>query len=277
MILQFKKFLYKWIYDYNFHYKKIARTGLSFEDYLCFKYRKGCINDKISETSLLQTKIKRTNSYWYTQTVLEIFDEEIYKFTSSINNPLILDCGSNIGISIIYFKNLYPDARIIGFEPDKEMFDICQYNCQQFNLNDVNLVNAAVWSENTELNFLADGALGGHLTLDDKNLISTKVNAVKLSSYLDQKIDLLKMDIEGAEYEVLKSCKDDLGNVQNLFVEYHSFRNDSQKLDEILNILSEAGFRYYIKEAWQNMKKPFVDYPNVHNMDSQLNIFAYRI
>jgi FkbM family methyltransferase len=279
MILKIKLFLYKWIVDYYIiyiNYRRIKWIGLDYKDYLCFKHRGKCINDKISETKLFQIQIQRSNSFWYTQSVLEIFEDEVYKFNTPNNSPTIIDCGANIGLSIIYFKRLYPNANITAFEPDPDIFDLCKYNCNQFNLQDVEIVNAAVWKENTEMTFFADGALGGNIMAEGKNNTGTKVKAEKLSSYLDRPIDFLKIDIEGAEYEVLKSCKDLLGNVQNLFVEYHSFQNQDQILDDLLRILSDAGFRYYIKEAWVSMKKPFVDSVLERNMDLQLNIFAYR-
>ena len=58
----------------------------------------------------------------------EIFEQEIYKFEANVDNPYIIDCGTNIGSSIIYFKELYPNASIIGFEADPEVYKICKKN-----------------------------------------------------------------------------------------------------------------------------------------------------
>src|ERR1700693_4874079 len=54
----------------------------------------------------------------------EIFIRQDYIFVSRRPDPLIIDCGSNIGMSILYFKRRYPKARIIGFEPDPATFDM---------------------------------------------------------------------------------------------------------------------------------------------------------
>ena len=54
----------------------------------------------------------------------EIFRKGAYLFHTDKKQPLILDCGSNIGMSILFFKMLYPGARIIGFEPDPDTFEI---------------------------------------------------------------------------------------------------------------------------------------------------------
>jgi hypothetical protein len=101
------------------------------------------------------------------------------------------------------------------------------------------------------------------------------VRTARLRNYLTTPIDFLKLDIEGVEYEVLKDCKDLLPNVKNLFIEYHVMAEEEQKLDEILSWVSAAGFRYYIKEAWDNVTHPFMkDYKDYYQM--QLNIFCYR-
>lgn len=65
------------------------------------------------------------------------------------------------------------------------------------------------------------------------------------------------MDIEGAETEVLKDCENSLKNVNNIFIEYHSFIDKEQNLDLVLSILAKNGFRYFVKSAVHN-KYPFL-------------------
>src|SRR5271169_1281292 len=60
----------------------------------------------------------------------EIFLTGDYFFSTTTSSPNILDCGSNIGMSILYFKNLYPDARILGFEPDPDTFGMLRRNVE---------------------------------------------------------------------------------------------------------------------------------------------------
>lgn len=60
-----------------------------------------------------------------------------------------------------------------------------------------------------------------------------------------------------------------------MFIEYHSHPKESQQLAEILKILTSAGFRYYIKEAYVP-KAPFIQRPTLDGLDLQLNIYAMR-
>jgi hypothetical protein len=101
------------------------------------------------------------------------------------------------------------------------------------------------------------------------------VETARLSRYLTRPIDLLKLDIEGAETDVLQEAADQLANVRNLFVEYHSFVGKPQRLEELLGIMRRADFRVYIHSP-QIYDSPFRRRIIYQGMDLQLNIFGYR-
>ena len=205
----------------------------------------------------------------------EIFEQQIYKFKNKKRKPLIIDCGANIGLSVLYSKKLYPESQVIAFEPDTKVFQVLQKNVDEFELSDVKLIDKAVWSSETTLEFMPEGADGGRITQMEPDKEKYQVQTVRLREYLNQPVDFLKLDIEGAETEVIKDCQDLLVNVENFFVEYHSFVNEPQTLHVIINILSEAGYRLHIHPPVTS-PQPFY-HRNVHfGMDMQLNIFAFR-
>ena len=118
--------------------------------------------------------------------------------------------------------------------------------------------------------------MGGSIENTYKKQRPAIVETVRLADYLTQKTDMLKLDIEGAEYTVLKDCSHLLKHVENLFVEYHSYINKEQHLDDILHILKSNGFRYHLKESYSR-KSPFTDRNLIcENMEMAINIFAYR-
>jgi hypothetical protein len=95
-----------------------------------------------------------------------------------------------------------------------------------------------------------------------------------LNQFLDRDVDFLKIDIEGNELEVLKSCSESLKNVSKIFLEYHSFKDSSQELSELLKILENNHFRYFLNSATQRTK-PFAFKSN-EAMDLQVNIYAWK-
>ncbi|MCF8236486.1 MAG: FkbM family methyltransferase [Bacteroidales bacterium] len=207
----------------------------------------------------------------------ELFVRKNYEFEAHRKDPLIIDCGANIGLSIIFFKELYPECKIIAFEADSNVFNTLQRNVESFGYKDVILHNRAVWVEDTELAFHAEGSWGGSVirTNDVGVEHNSTVKSVRLLNYLFQNIDFLKIDVEGAESNILKDCAESLDKVEHLFFEYHSFSKEPQELHDLLAILHKNGFRYHIKEA-SPKNSPFIDRWETRRMDSQLDCFAYR-
>lgn len=205
----------------------------------------------------------------------EIFVENCYAFTPRSNTPRILDLGANIGLSILFFKKEYPGAEIEALEADPAIFHYLQKNVRGNGFSDVQLFNNAAWYENTTLEFQVEGADGGRIA---KSVGGHVINVTAIDMYefmSDRHYDLLKMDIEGAEVDVVRRCRDKLFNVDHLFVEYHSVVNEKQRLDELLEILTSVGFRYHIHSP-NPAKSPFISINQIVNYDMLLNVFAWR-
>ncbi len=204
----------------------------------------------------------------------EIFVGRCYEFTEPPAPDLILDVGANIGLSTRFFLGRYPSARVVAFEPDPALFACLERNVAEFGPDRVELQQAAVWREAGELPFYAEGADGGRLSAGPEATLT--VPAVTLDRWLDaERIDLLKIDVEGAEGEILESIAGRLGAVQRLFVEYHSQPGEPQRLDRILAIFGSAGMRYHVQPVLIS-PRPFAEVHVVNGFDLQLNLFAWR-
>ena len=84
------------------------------------------------------------------------------------------------------------------------------------------------------------------------------VNAARLKDYLTQRVDFLKIDIEGAEYQVMKDIQDRLHLVDHLFLEYHGTFEQNAELNELFDMVTRAGFTYYIRQAIEKHAYPFI-------------------
>jgi len=267
------KLFFKLIFKDLYHLlrRKNGRVFLK----LIFKYGNKS-RHQTEKVNFLSYKITVPDCLSFIWQFKEIFTDESYKFKSDNLTPVIYDCGANIGISCLFFKSIFPKARIKAFEADPKIAEILSKNLNENNIKDIELFPAAVWINNNGIEFGLEGADASSI-YSNKNKV--KVNSVRLKELIEteQQIDMLKIDIEGAETEVLKDCKSSLGNVKNIFIEYHSFINKQQTLDEILQILNSSGFRYFIKQE-ADRKRPFLNRINKNNpeMDLQINIFGYR-
>lgn len=229
-----------------------------------------------SSVTFLGKSLKYSDNEAFIGMINEIFVKKNYMFNSDNDTPVIIDCGANIGLSTIFFKQIYPKSKIICFEPDPKIFEMLKYNLTQFNYSDIQIFNKAVWIRNEKLSFQTDNSWGGKIVSNEiENSIN--IDAIDLNSFLDQKVDFLKIDIEGAEYEVIINCKDLISkNVKNIFFEWHSFSNKEQVLGCLLNFFEKSNFRYHLKEA-SPKGAPFIEKRTDQHMDTQIDCFIYKV
>jgi FkbM family methyltransferase len=211
---------------------------------------------------------------------IEIFLKKVYNFNSENKHPYIVDCGANVGVSILFFKKIFPAAEIIAFEADKNIFSVLKKNIQNSTFKEITLINKGVWNKEGKILFNEEGADGGNIK-DDNNKEQLngnyfEIETTSLRPYLNKKVDFLKIDIEGAESTVLEDCNDLLKNVERIFIEYHSEINSEQQLDCILNTLTKNGFRYYIQSETLFNAEPFIKRKNINNYDNLVCIYCYR-
>lgn len=265
--------IFKFFRDiFNKVYKKLKKREFWVFLYILLRFSRSRRYHPIFNKKIYKFRFNLPDAPSFVYQFKEIFFDQIYKFKTQKNNPLIIDCGANIGTSVIYFKTIYPNSKIIAYEADAFIFDFFKKNLEINKIKDVEIFNKAVWNNSDGVFFLSDGADGGAIKNSGK-----KVESIRLKDVLEvhEEIDMLKIDIEGAELVVLEDCRNSLSSIKNLFIEYHSFNGEKQKLSEILNIIEKNNFRYFIETVTKN-NSPFLNIKKNEPMDLQLNIYCWK-
>jgi FkbM family methyltransferase len=227
-------------------------------------------------TYLLGAPLTVVDGFSFLEMYEEIFRKQIYQFKANHEHPYIIDGGANIGLSVIYFKSLYPKSHIIAFEPDSQIFAVLERNVKSFGYSDIELVCKALSSSETHVDFVSEGSYAGRIARSTDHKTG-EVKAVRLREYIeDCSVDFLKLDIEGAETDVLQDCADLLHNVDKIFIEYHSFLDEPQMFHKLVSILADAGFRLHVHPDFIS-PNPFLYRLENWEMDLQLDIFAFHI
>ncbi|MBI4804035.1 MAG: FkbM family methyltransferase [Desulfovibrio sp.] len=204
----------------------------------------------------------------------EIMAHGIYDFPCSIPNPVILDCGANVGVSAVHLATRHPDAQMLLFEADPAITGYLERNLSRNGLGHIPVIQGAVWVHGEGMEFTPEGSEGGSILGVGPSI---RVNSLRLRDVLTglERVDFLKMDIEGAEADVLADCADLLPRVGFAFVECHCWRHRPQTLHQVLAVLAQAGFRYYLENIWPG-DSPFIRGGGGPAMDVQANVWARR-
>ena len=197
----------------------------------------------------------------------EVFVEKNYSVDSLGKSPTIIDAGGNIGISTLFFKYFYPDAKILVFEPDSTNFQILKKNVESNKLKGVEMYNLALSDRTGQISLyertdVEGGDIGVSLSKSfrenyhSENLKEITVKCDKLSRYIADEVDLLKIDIEGSEGKVIgelsKSGK--LSLIKNISMEFHLI--EENPLSEMLSKLERSSHLYEISHWGQDRNNP---------------------
>lgn len=160
-----------------------------------------------------------------------IFVEREYRCLDNTKDiRTIVDAGANCGYSSAYLLSRYPDSRAVCIEPDERNFELLRRNLAPFGKR-VDFIKGALWSEQTQLKFDEDSTGSnnewGRRTVEpeagaEAGLVDAIDIPTLMSRYGLESIDLLKIDIEGAEEAVFSADTRWLDRVRNIVVELHS-------------------------------------------------------
>ena len=184
----------------------------------------------------------------------EFFVDKIYDELNLKNLNICFDIGSNVGLFTKYLK-LNDCNKIFCFEPNKTAFNSLQKNLK--NENEVELFNLAVSYNKDAL----------RLYIDDSNSLISSAHDIK-NNYYDvetitlkdifernkiQKVDFVKIDIEGMEFDLIENLEDSIfQKIDKFLIEYHDFyfTDGSQKLEKLKNKLNLMGYEIVNKHKF---------------------------
>ena len=183
-------------------------------------------------------------------------DESTEAYMEVLNlkpGQVVLDCGAYAGASAYFLsKAVGPDGLVISFEPDAENFSALVGNIKRHGLKNVMAVNKGVWSSSCSLQFQAEGNMGSGVVsiLGRKsNVITVEVLSLEEAASLagGRPVNAIKMDIEGAELEVIAKCAAFLKKfTPNMIIEPHVV-NGEMNTEILRSLLVGYGYKTSLK------------------------------
>jgi FkbM family methyltransferase len=160
------------------------------------------------------------------EALAEVLCDESYALAPALEPRTIVDLGSHVGSSILYFACRYPGARILGVEADPDTLSRLRANVG--GLPGVELVNVAVAGGNGVVSFFPSRKTWGSTARPGEvHGAAITVPARSLDRLLEdarvEHVDLLKIDVEGSEYETLRAAESLETRIGAIVGEFHVF------------------------------------------------------
>jgi FkbM family methyltransferase len=170
--------------------------------------------------------------------------EEALKLASS-RVDYVVDIGSNVGYSIIRWMAAFPNAKILGYEPHPANFCQAVHNIQMNPCFErVELINGGAGSSDRII-YLSDAGASSRIVESNHGINAAIIDV--FPRLMTQRIDLMKLDAEGAEYELLADPRMNLLDVRALIMEWHAVCGYSDK-DWCYRRLIELGYTVKVLE-----------------------------
>lgn len=177
-------------------------------------------------------------------TFRQVFIDEHYDADLGFNPETIVDAGGNIGLATLYFHRKYPTAKIISIEPELNNYQQLLANINSY--NPLEAINRALWYENeVDLTILNPDSDAWGFQVGESEESSQVVRTISIPAILQrvEVIDLLKIDIEGAERALFENQPHAwLPFVKSIFIEIH---------DNIVPGTTDLIFRVFEEEGFQ--------------------------
>lgn len=172
---------------------------------------------------------------------------------SDFREMVVVDVGSNLGFFTLYVKSIFPDAKVYCIEPLRENYEFLLKNISINRLikDSLTPLNVALWSESgsvtlsgaKEEKFPTGASVFGEKNEGGGYLVPALGFEDFFSRYGLAEVSLLKLDCEGAEYEILYKCNQaNLGRIQCIVIEVHEGAGNEENAEALRSFLDKTGF-----------------------------------
>lgn len=179
----------------------------------------------------------------------EIFLDKDYRIldeTIKVAKNVVVDIGAHIGLFSIYANTINPNIPIYAYEPEEENYKTLKKNLSRNKTRNIHPKNLAVSAKEGQIELYINKDSHNHSILKtNENQTKKKVQSTTLQRITEklQTVDLVKMDCEGAEFEIIASTpKETFKKIKTIYIEYHEY-NEMLERKNIESKLQKAGYK----------------------------------
>ena len=167
----------------------------------------------------------------------------------------VVDIGAHIGAFSVRAAGLAHRGHVYAYEPSSDNFDMLTANRLLNNLDNLYIEKSAISGRQGQMTLYtpAGNPIMGSL-LQATSAHAETVNVTTITDIIAtqhiERIDLLKMDVEGAEYDILFNCPSEtLAKIQQVVMEYHEFDDEKRNRLDLARLLEAHGFHVVVEKG----------------------------
>jgi FkbM family methyltransferase len=156
----------------------------------------------------------------------------------------VIDVGAHVGALTLVLRDIVgSDGEVISFEPFPQNYGMLTKTVRRNDFENVECYNQALYSRNGEKTLFFNLENTGGASIEESSKArKLQVELINSEEFLaEHNIDWMKLDVQGAEYEIIKSISKYLDNLEGLFVEVHPSILSDSELKDLYSILLERG------------------------------------
>lgn len=214
------------------------------------------------ESRLGNYKVYFENKEEFRDLKREVWGSHCYYIDLEENVSKIIDIGAHIGLATLYFAKQFPVAKIEAYEPNPVVLPLLEKNIFENFLDErvtihpqaVTLVggSAVLYHESMSSDWQMNANLLGATWVGQPLPSQTVIESVSLAEVIGEGADIVKIDVEGAEHELLQCHSMIFGAVKHLLVEYHP--QGIKKLSEMIERIEELGFKVEVSKDGKSIR-----------------------
>lgn len=189
---------------------------------------------------------------------------------------VLVDCGANVGTVVAWFQAQFRSSRVIAVEGDPDVVPLLRRNTA--GRGSVEVVDALAWTSDGHVDLLSDGRCGSHVDdgRADVGFRRQRVPTVDIRTLLSSHVTLLKVDVEGAERQLLPHARAELeANVDYVHVEVHETVNSPRMLSSLIDLLTSCGFHLHVAPLHVD-PQPFVQVESWNSVVNPMALYGWK-
>ena len=240
LLLNSRKIFKNWYIYPNVYYKFTKNKFVVFETKTNLKMK-----IRVNSTDLMAL-----TNVW----MIKEYNIENFNITE---NDKIIDVGAHIGLFSLLASQFCKSGKIFSFEPTRENFDLLVANLELNQIKNVFPFNLAVSKNPTKVDLFLHDDQSAHSVVS-KSTKTIRVQSTSLQSIFDknniESCKLLKLDCEGAEYEIIDSLPSEyFQRIENMVIEYHLADSRPELVKNLINKIQNMGFKIETKPHYNDM------------------------